>query len=63
MSEMGVSRLVLSRILNHADKGITSVYDRHGYDAEKRAALDAWAAKLRDIIEGREAAKIVPLVR
>jgi len=39
------------------------VYDRHGYDAEKRAALLAWGEKLRDIIEGREAAKIVPLVR
>ena len=63
MARMGVSRFVLSRILNHADKGITSVYDRHGYDAEKRAALLAWGEKLRDIIEDREAAKIVPLVR
>ena len=62
MTEMGVSRFVLSRILNHADRGITSVYDRHGYDAEKRAALNAWGEKLRDIIEDRET-KIIPLAR
>ena len=62
MAEMGVSRFVLSRVLNHADKGITSVYDRHGYDEEKRAALDAWGAKLSDIIADRRT-KVVRLVR
>jgi len=62
MSEMGVSRLVLSRILNHTDKGITSVYDRHGYDEEKRAAIEAWGAKLSDIVAGRKS-KVLPLVR
>jgi len=39
----GVPRLVVSKILNHVETGITAVYDRHGYDAEKRAALDFWA--------------------
>lgn len=62
MAEMGVSRFVLSRVLNHVDTGITAVYDRHGYDAEKRAALNAWGEKLADIIEGRKT-KIVRLVR
>lgn len=62
ITEMGVSRFVLSRILNHADRGITSVYDRHSYDAEKRAALNAWAEKLSNIIAGRET-KIIPLVK
>ena len=40
----GVSRLVVSKILNHVETGVTAVYDRHGYDLEKRAALDFWAS-------------------
>ena len=39
MTSMGISRLVVSKILNHAESGITAVYDRHSYDAEKRQAL------------------------
>ena len=36
----GVPRLVVSKILNHVETGVTAVYDRHSYDGEKRAALD-----------------------
>jgi hypothetical protein len=39
MTTIGISRLVVSKILNHAEPGVTAVYDRHSYDAEKRAAL------------------------
>ncbi len=42
MTGMGISRLVVSKLLNHVERGVTAVYDRHGYDAEKREALDAW---------------------
>ena len=38
MTGAGVSRLVVARILNHVETGVTAVYDRHSYDAEKRAA-------------------------
>ncbi len=50
VSAMGVSRLVVAKILNHVESGITAVYDRYGYDMEKRAALDAWATKLESIV-------------
>ncbi|MGE3847757.1 MAG: tyrosine-type recombinase/integrase [Gammaproteobacteria bacterium] len=46
MASMGIPRLVLSKILNHADGSVTAVYDRHSYDDEKRQALLTWAAKL-----------------
>jgi integrase len=62
MAAMGISRLTISKVLNHADRGITSIYDRHGYDAEKRAALEAWALKLKDIITDRKS-KVVRMVR
>ena len=46
MTSIGISRLVVSKILNHAEPGVTAIYDRNSYDAEKREALDRWAAKL-----------------
>lgn len=54
MTEMGISRLVVSKILNHIDSSITAIYDRHSYDAEKRNALEAWAKKLREITSNIE---------
>lgn len=50
MASMGIPRLHISKILNHVESGITAVYDRHSYDAEKRHALDVWAKKLNGIV-------------
>lgn len=50
MASLGTSRTVIKKVLNHADTDITAIYDRYSYDAEKRAALDAWASKLREFI-------------
>ncbi len=60
MTGMGISRLVVAKILNHVESGITAVYDRHSYDAEKRQALNAWGRKLQSIVHG-EANKVVAL--
>lgn len=62
MTSIGISRLVVSKILNHAEPGITAVYDRHSYDFEKRAALDAWGGRLEEIIAVRPGrARVVSL--
>ena len=55
----GVPRLVVSKILNHVESGVTAVYDRHSYDAEKRAALDFWGRRLDAIVTGRKSAKVL----
>jgi integrase len=55
MAGLGIPRLVISKILNHMESGITAVYDRHSYDAEKRQALDKWARRLDAILTGRVA--------
>ena len=47
---MGVPRLVVAKVLNHVETGVTAVYDRHSYDREKREALEAWAARLLEIL-------------
>ena len=59
ITKMGVNRLTVSKILNHVETGVTAVYDRHGYDAEKRHALEAWAAHLNEIISGKPSASNV----
>jgi integrase len=59
MASGGVPRFVISRILNHsANKDITSVYDRYGYDAEKRAAMEFWNRQLSAILKGRPAKSV-----
>ncbi|MGB8991376.1 MAG: tyrosine-type recombinase/integrase [Desulfobaccales bacterium] len=62
MTGMGTSRLVVFKILNHVERGVTSVYDRNSYDLEKRQVLESWAHKLKNIIEGTES-NVVPMVR
>jgi integrase len=55
MAGIGTPRLVVGKILNHAEPGVTRVYDRHSYDKEKRNALDKWAVKLNEILaDGRD---------
>jgi integrase len=51
MTALGVPRLLVGKVLNHSERDdITSVYDRHDYAAEKRAALQRWAENVRSII-------------
>jgi integrase len=50
MTSLGIARLVVGKILNHAEPGVTKVYDRHSYDAEKRQALNAWAQRIMELV-------------
>ncbi len=60
IASLGVPRLSIQKLLNHSEKGITAVYDRHGYDNEKRKALLAWDRKLKSIISG-EKGKVIKI--
>jgi hypothetical protein len=51
MTELGIPRLVVSKILNHAETTVTAVYDRHRYDPEKKAALEKWQRRLLHVVE------------
>ena len=52
MTGSDVARLVVSKILNHVERGVTKVYDRHSYDREKREALEAWGGKVAGLVVG-----------
>ena len=59
MASGGIPRLTISKILNHVERNITAVYDRHSYDPEKRSALDWWDVKLRAILDNQDSAKVL----
>jgi len=63
MTEAGIPRLTVAKILNHAENGVTAIYDRHSYDGEKRAALELWSKKLEGAIQGRRQDNVIPMVR
>ena len=47
--------MVVSKILNHVETGVTAVDDRHSYDLGKRAALDFWGRRLDAMVLNRRA--------
>ena len=61
MTGSGTPRLVVSKILNHVEQGVTAVYDRHSYDAEKRRALNAWGRQLQRILTATKDEKVVSI--
>ena len=62
LGAMGIDRTTIKKLLNHSEKGdVTAIYDRHRYDDEKRSALMRWDARLKTILTGETAAKVVEL--
>ncbi len=51
MVRLGVSELIVGRVLNHAPRGVTaSTYALHSYEPEKRHALSLWANEIGRIL-------------
>jgi len=63
MASGGIQRLVIAKVLNHVERDVTAVYDRHSYDPEKKAALTWWDARLKQILDAKPAGAVVPMVR
>jgi integrase len=56
MARLGVARFTIARVIGHSDREVTAIYDRWGYFAEKRAALELWDAHVRDLVSRPSAA-------
>jgi integrase len=67
LQRLGVRLEVTEAVLNHISGsrgGIAGVYQQHDWAAEKRAALDSWAAHVASIVEDRSTGdNLVTLVR
>lgn len=64
MARHGTAPHVVEKILNHVSGtfgGVAGVYNRFGYDDEKRHALDAWAAHIDQIVNGVKDDNVVVL--
>lgn len=62
MASINVQPHVIEAVLNHrsgAKSGVAGVYNRHQYESEMRAALDAWARRLQEIVTGEAAENVV----
>lgn len=51
LAALGVPEIVAERVLNHAPKGLSAVYNLHAYETEKTEALQAWDSALQLIID------------
>lgn len=65
LAELGVPLHTISRVLNHAEGGVTKIYARHSYLNEKRDALGLWADTVAGIIGDRDGGNgnVVPIKR
>ena len=61
ITELGVPRFDVAKILNHSDHAVTAIYDHYAYDAEKKRALLKWGRKLQEILDGQKAQKVVSI--
>ena len=57
----GVPDLVRELVIAHTKPGLHKVYDLHVYEAEKRHALELWAAPLRNTITRQRLDNVVAL--
>jgi integrase len=54
MARIGVAPYVVEKVLNHKSgiiSGVAAVYNRYGYETEKRSALDKWAKHVTNLSE------------
>jgi integrase len=55
MARLGIAPHVADKILNHQSgtiSGVAAVYQRHEFQAERRAALDSWGAHIERVLAG-----------
>jgi integrase len=56
MSKLGIASGTISKVMNHAEAGVTKRYVRHGFMDEKRVALETWGRKVESLIQAPPAA-------
>ena len=66
LQKLGVGLQVIETVLGHVGgsrSGVVGTYQRHSFQPEARAALEAWGAHVIGLIEGRPQSRVVPLTR
>ncbi len=66
MAEIGIPPHIVEAVLNHVSghkAGVAGIYNRAQYAAEKKVALERWAAHVEELIAGGPATNVVPLYK
>lgn len=66
MAKLNVLPHVVDKILNHSTgtiRGVARIYNRHSYEAERRAALDTWSRHIESLVYPERASNVVALSR
>lgn len=64
LQRLGIRLEVTEAVLNHVAGtrgGLVGIYQRHDFLAEKRHALEAWAAEVDRIVKGRDRGNVVDI--
>ena len=64
LQRLGIGLQVIEAVLGHVSGsrgGVVGVYQRHSFDKEKAAALEAWGAHVAALVEGKEPSNVLPL--
>ena len=59
ITALGFGRDAMNRIQNHTEGGIADVYDRHRYEAENKTVMEAVAARIMALVDGKSAENVV----
>ena len=59
ITKLKFGRPVMNRVQNHKEGGIGDVYDVHDYAEENKHVMEAVAAKIMDVVEGRAADNVL----
>ena len=54
-------RDAMDRVANHRTSSVTDVYDRHGYEAEDRRIMAAFARHIIGLVEAEQTSNVVVL--
>jgi integrase len=64
LQRLGVSLQVIEALLGHVSgsrAGVVGIYQRHGFDAEKKVAVEAWARHVALLVSGKPGGKVIRL--
>jgi integrase len=59
VTRLGYSRQSMDRILNHADRSVGAIYDRHQYQKEDRRIMESVSRHIMAMVEGTEGDNVV----
>lgn len=63
LAPLGIRDELAERVIGHMQDRLTQTYNVHRYREEKRRALDGWAARLDEIVTGKQRENVLPITR